>query len=328
LSVIVAAAAAATMALSTMVFGQTFTQTDPRYGLLTPLPDEGGVPPIVQMLNAPSEAELAHRAKAREYTRQIRIIRHKHLGNKRVTAIRAQGIAELREFTDPAALRPMWEELKNEKDDVRLAVLDHFASRGDDGQAALAWAAVYTTGADDTAIRHEAARRMTRPASPQVLALLDGALRSNRHTVVNNAGALAGALHALETIPLLIFTQVAQDTAETEGDLAWIAIQTQTAYTQSIESVVGDGAAAFVPVVGILNEGVVLRAVDAVVVSYRTDVHRSLVAMTSHDWGHSTEHLAYDPRRWWAWYNTEYVPFKQHQAREAALLEEPAPPRP
>jgi hypothetical protein len=301
--------------------------TDPRYGLLTPMPDRGGLPPLVELLNAPTETELAHRARVREYTAQIRAIRHKYFGGKRLTAIRSQGIAELREFTDAAALRPMWMELRKEQDDVRLAVLDHLAALGADGQAALAWAVIYHMDGGDAAIRHEAVKRLSTPASPPVLAVLDSALRSNRHAVVNQAGALAGTLNALETIPLLIVTQVAQDTASSEGDLAWIAIQTQTAYTQRIEAVVGDGAAAFVPVIGILNEGVVLRAVDAVVISYRTDVHRSLVAMTSHDWGRSTEHLAYDVRRWWEWYNREYVPFRNEQAREAAVSgDQPAQP--
>ncbi|MHC4109274.1 MAG: hypothetical protein ACYSTY_14435, partial [Planctomycetota bacterium] len=88
-----------------------WTQKDPRYGLLTPLPETGGVPPIVELLHGPTAAELAHRARVRQYAKQIRVIRHKYLGRKKVESIRAEGIEQLREFTDPAAFRPLIEEL-------------------------------------------------------------------------------------------------------------------------------------------------------------------------------------------------------------------------
>ena len=119
---------------------------DPRYGILSPIPDRGGVPPIVDMLTSPSEGQLAFRARSRQFTQQIRAIRHKYLGKIRVLSLRAQGLAQLREFTDPAALMPLIRELTGEADDVRLGVLDHFAALGDDGQAALAWLAIYDHG--------------------------------------------------------------------------------------------------------------------------------------------------------------------------------------
>ena len=58
---------------------------------------------------------------------------------------------------------------------------------------------------------------------------------------------------------------------------------------------------------------------DAVAINYRTAIHRSLVAMTTNDWGQSTEHLGYDMARWREWYNNEYVPLKREQARLAVL---------
>jgi hypothetical protein len=36
----------------------TWSQTDPRYGFLTPIPDHGAVPPIVQMALRPAPQEL------------------------------------------------------------------------------------------------------------------------------------------------------------------------------------------------------------------------------------------------------------------------------
>ena len=47
-----------------------------------------------------------------------------------------------------------------------------------------------------------------------------------------------------------------------------------------------------------------------------------LVGVTSEDWGHDTAGMGYDIRQWWAWYNEQYVPFKNEQAREAGLAEQ------
>ena len=111
-------------------------QHDPRYGILSPIPDRGSVPPIVDMLTRPTEGQLALRARSRQFTQQIRAIRHEYLGKIRVLPVRAQGLAELWEFTDPAAFMPLIRELTGEADDVRLGLLDHFATLGDDAQAA------------------------------------------------------------------------------------------------------------------------------------------------------------------------------------------------
>lgn len=310
-----------------------YQQTDPRYGLLTPLPENGGLPPIVDMLYGPTPQELDFRARSRDYAKQIGLIRHKHFGDKRVPEIRQAGLEQLREFTDPAAFRPMFEELRREDDEIRLALLDHFASQGELGQAALAWVAIYAANEEKTAereaaLRNEATRRMTQPPSIPVIQVLDGALRSQTHRVANNAGALAGSLNALQTIPLLIFAQVTGDAVREQGDLAWIAIGTQQLFVVDVNPVVGNGVVAFEPVVSVINEGVVLRVVDAVAMSYRVDVHRSLVAMSTMEWGQSTEPLGYDPQKWWAWYNTEFVPHMQKKLEIARLAEPPQPEKP
>jgi hypothetical protein len=157
---------------------------------------------------------------------------------------------------------------------------------------------------------------MVGPPARPVLRVLDMTLRSPKHQIANNAGLVAGSIGALETIPLLIVGQNTRDPRPSdEGDLAWIAIQTQTAFVSGLVPVVGDSAGAFQPVVGVVNEGIVLRATDAVVIVYRTVIHTALVAMTTADWGQSTAHLGYDRNAWWAWYNDVYVPFKREQAR-------------
>ena len=266
--------------------------------------------------------ESKYRAAVREYAKQIRAIRHKHFGDVKIQSIREAGISLLREFTDPAAFAPMIEELKREKDDVRLAVLDHFAQHGDEGQAALAFVAIYDESA---AMRNEALRRMVSPASEPVRYVLNGALRSTKDQVANAAANLAGSLNVIQTIPLLIFAQATATQADGagEGDLAWVAFQTQRAFVAGLQPVVGDASGAFQPIMGVVSEGVVLRVMDAVVISYRTEVHDALVNMTTSDWGQPTEPMGYNIQAWWDWYDKQYVPYKNEQAKSDTLAGEP-----
>ncbi len=304
-------------------------QDDPRYGLLSPLPETGGIPAIYNMLHGPSEAELAHRAKAREYEKQFRLLKRDYFQSlKNEKAVR-NGLAELAEFTDPAAFQPMLEVFADSPEPILLAIFDQLAAQGPYGLAALSGYVIQNAGdkAEDRelALCNEAtmllSEQLKDTATPApVLQVLDSGLRNPAHQIANNAGALAGAMNAVETIPLLIFAQATQDNVNQQtGDLAWIAIQTQTVYVSNVQPVVGDDSGAFQPVLGVLSEGVVLRVWDAVAINYRTYIHRSLVAMTTHEWGESTEYLAYDMRAWWHWYNTEFVPFKNEQIAMARL---------
>jgi hypothetical protein len=287
-------------------------RTDPRYGLLTPLPDRGAVPPIVELLDRRSPEDEAVRARHRQYEQQVQRLRHDHFRQKKGER-RAEGIAQIDEFVDPASFQTLIERLSDEGDDVREALLQHFAEQGEDGQAALAWIFIHD---DDEAFRNEALRHMVSPVEGPVLAVLDQSLRSPKHATANNAGTLAGALNVVQAIPLLIFAQATQDEIPADqGDLAWIAIGTQIPFVANLQPVVGDNAGAFQPVIGVVNEGVVLRVMDAVVVVYRTEVHRSLVAMSSREFGESTAHLGYDMPAWWAWYNGEFVPHLRARLR-------------
>jgi len=74
-------------------------------------------------------------------------------------------------------------------------------------------------------------------------------------------------------------------------------------------------------VLGVVTEGVILRAIDAVVVNYRIDIHNALVSMTTDEWGQSTEYLGYDPAKWYAWYNEQFVPHMRKQIEIAKLAE-------
>lgn len=293
-------------------------EESPDVELLSPLPADGIVPPIVtprydEFLDAVSPS----RARIREYERQLKTLRYRHFGRIRVAEIRAQGLDRLREFTDPASFGLMVEVFRNEQDDVILAMLDHFVAQGEAGEGMLAWIAIYH---DDPSMRHEATRRLANGSSDPVLQQLDIALRSDDHAVASHAATLAGSLGAFKAIPLLIFGQAAGGPApQGTGDLAWMSIETQRAYVAGIIPTVGSAAGAYVPIIDTVNEGTLMRVVDAVAIVYRTEVHRVLVAMTSAEMQQSTAHLNYDLDAWWYWYNDEYVPFKNEQIMIEAL---------
>lgn len=278
------------------------------------------VPPLADMSEEPTAQELQVRSQARDYLRQIRLMKHQFLGSKRNEELRAQGIAQISEFTDPASFLALIDELRREKDDVRVALLDHFAKQGEWGQAALAWIAIHEH--EDEAFHYEALTRLTTPVGNPTLNVIEAGLRSEDDFTANLAGRLVGHLQVFDAIPLLIHSQAADREVEEAGDLAWIAVGRQKVFVRALIPILGDNSGAFMPVPGVLTEGVVMRVVDAVAVIYRTEIHRTLVAMTSDDWGRSTADFGYDKTRWMAWYNNEYLPVKNEEIRAARLAQE------
>ena len=214
-----------------------------------PLPSSGAVPSIVPGgASAPFNRDDDTRTV--EWRGVIEGLVREFFRPGRRAEQRAEGIAELLEIEDHAAFQPMIEILQDQRDDVRLALLGHFTGSGAAGQAALAWIAVHC---EDEAFRYEATLRIDQPVDPSVL-ILDHALRDTRHATVSNAASLANALDIYETI-LLIFNQATQDEYEksdrTDRDRT-------RSLVQDLVPVVGNGSAAFNPVVGHVYEGTVL----------------------------------------------------------------------
>jgi hypothetical protein len=162
-------------------------QTDRPNNLLSPIPEKGGIPPLYSKSYGILADQIRHRAVVRDYAKQIRQIRQRHFGTLRSDKLRAEGMTQLAEFIDPAAFIPLAQELAKEKDDVRLAMLDHFKAQAEEGQGALAHVVIYD---NDTAIRNEALRRMKGPAPQPVLYAVDRALRSSDADVVNAAAVM------------------------------------------------------------------------------------------------------------------------------------------
>ena len=278
--------------------------------LVTPIPATGAVPPIADRAVLTVPRELAPGVSAAEYERRAKALKASCFGGRK-GATRARGITQLSDWTDPTSWPVLWRVLRTEADDVRLAVLDHFAAQGGLGEAQLADIAIRD---DDAAIRHEASRRIRRPAGPEALAVIDNALRAPQHSIANNAGILAGRVDAFAAIPVLIFAQATADEARTKADLAWIAIATRQSYVANVVPIVGNGSGAFQPVIGSVASGVVMRVQDAVVYTYRADVHNALVSLATRQSGQATADFGWDMARWWSWFNTQFVPAQRAKA--------------
>lgn len=289
--------------------------------LLRPLPSSGAVPMAVD----PAILQAHDGSDGQSYERAAKDFIRTRFGARR-GLIRTTNLEQFSQWTVPASWQALWDAMQEQRDDVKIAFFDHLAAQGDLGEAMLAKIAIK---ANNTAIRHEATRRIRRPACDAVVAVIDLGLRDKRHVVANQAGLLAGKVDAFAVIPALIFAQATADEKKNDGDLAWIAIGSQISYVANVQAVVGDGAAAFTPVIGNLQTGVLMRVQDAMVYNYRSDVHQSLITLTTRDFGASTADMGWDIKRWWQWFNEVYVPFKQARAAtDAAPAAPPAmPPR-
>lgn len=282
--------------------------------LLVPLPTAGGIARMAPHARPGTPEQWAR------HDATFEALRSRSFSHVASGKARAAGLATLREATDPAGFGSMYGALRGQKEDVLVAMLDAFAKGGDEGQYALACVAIQD---DSAAVRAEATRRIRRPPAASVLAALDDGLRSENHDWIDRAGILAGAVHAVEALPTLIFAQFAQAPKSDRGDRAWIAIGRTVSYVANVVPVVGDNAGAYQPVIGQLIEGVVMRVQDCAVTIYHGGVHDALVAMSTYDSGTDTSALGWDIRAWHRWFNEQYVPMKKRQDEELAKASAP-----
>lgn len=281
----------------------------------TPIANEGVLPPMVDArTSARARANLAA-SRTPGVRGLLESIRRTNLGRMRKPETRASGLEQLRSLDDPGFLYAMPEVLADEAEDVRRTVVEHLATSGPSGQAALAWTAIHGT---TSAMREACLASLRGPAAAETLAVLQTALRGGNHRTIDRAGRIAGVMDAWPAIPHLVATQYSADRVRRKSDLAWIAIGTQRSYVQNLIPVTGDGSGAFQPVIGQILEGFVMRVMDAVVVIYRTEVHRSLVGITSRATGSDTSGNGWSFTAWRDWYNDEFLAIADEQATEAA----------
>lgn len=289
--------------------------------------------------------------RVREYARQQKIrvqlekelykIRHQYIHGIKNKDIRSAGIHKIRGYTQPALYESLLKIFGKEDSDVRTAVLEHLADQKNDAaDTTIAWAAVFGNSKE---FRNEAAgvlKGRVKTADGEsaaevkrgIKSVIAQGLRSSENDELVAAAGLAQQFKLFEAIPMLINAQIQGQVAGGGGgggddhSLAWIQVGTQTAFVSDLTPVVGDSAVAFDPTVSVLTEGSILRIIDAVVVTYRVDIHNTLVAMSSEAWGKPTNRLGWDNKAWHDWYRKDFVPFlaKQEAEKKAAMEAETA----
>lgn len=283
-----------------------------------------------------SRTYAAQQKKRLEAEKELKKIRYKHFGSINNVEIRQAGIAKIREFTDPAIFPSLVEIFRDERDDVRSAVLDHLSDQhSDEGDACLAWIATHDASPElrASATRKVASRvRTTGNVSSRIALVVYGALRSPNEAVIAAGAQLAQGIGMYDAIPWLISSQlgsapVSSGESDRGGDLAWIMVGKQIAFVSDLTPVVADSAVAFDPQLSVITEGVLLRVHDAAVLTYRYEVHNALIDLSERDWGRPTRGLGWNQDGWRDWYAKDYLPFRKQRDRELAAAKPVEPPK-
>jgi hypothetical protein len=279
------------------------------------------------------KAYIAAQKKRVDMDRELRLIRAKYFRGINNTEIRQVGLSKLRAFTDPAVYPALLELFKDDQKDVREAILDHLIDReNDEADAAVAWAAVFD---DDKWFRREAGQRLLERTervgvSNRIKSVVATGLRTNRTNEVVAAAELAGVLTLYEAIPMLINAQVQGDPPQRAADggdaaLAYILVGQQVAFVSDLTPVVGDSAVAFDPTLSVATDGVVLRVINAVVVTYRVEVHNALIGLANAGWdGRDTSPMGWDEKKWRDWHAADFVPYRRQVEAAAAKADAPS----
>jgi hypothetical protein len=260
--------------------------------------------------------------------REFKLIRAKHFRNIRGTEMRQAGIVKMKAYDEPALFPSMLEIFGNEGPDVQGALLDHWSDLNlDEADATITWTAVFSK---DKAFREAAKQRLLAKAkandghvSNRIKSVIAIGLRKQRTSEVVAAAELARDLRLFDAIPMLIAAQAVGQPAGTsagfggggEGDdsaLAYIVVGQQVAFVSDLTPVVGDNAVAFDPTLAVATEGVVMRVMDAFVVTYRIEVNSALIGLANSGWdGRSTAPLGWNGRAWREWYVKEFLPYRK-----------------
>lgn len=258
------------------------------------------------------DALKAHHLRREHLEVELRRIRHRYFRNPRAQDLRAAGFEKLKAYNDPAIFESMIEIFSRAGDDVVEFIIDHLASlETPEALATVAWTAVFDSHARRRAMATDTlADTLDGKDAPRAVksVVADGLRRAHDPHVANAAG-LAATLKMADAIPAMIASQVVgRGNGSGGGSLAYILIGQQQAFVSDLEPVVGDSAVAFDPTLSVVTEGVVLRVMDAVVVTYRVEVHDALVRLTSDLSGRDTSYLGWDVPKWRQWYAKEFLP--------------------
>ena len=319
------------------------TSPSPATGSVT---DTSGVPEWASRL-LPDPDSPAGKAFAAERRKQIAIkkellqIRFKYFMTP-YGETRQVGIGKIKAYTDPIAYPVLLSVFEHEEQDVRGAVLDHLADqRTESGDAALAWAAVFSTDVwerDSARARLRARVAETKSVGQRVRAVLMAGLKDSSDDPPAAAAKIASGFDLFDMIPAMVNAQVGGGAgaggpggggsiAGVGGAIATIMIGTQQAFVSGLTPVVGDNAVAFDPTLSVVTSGTYIAIYGAAVVTYRTEVHDTLVGLADRGWdGRSTAGLGYNPQAWSDWYTKMFLPYRASPAAQAAQASQKAAP--
>ena len=278
---------------------------------------------------SPEQMTYTHRMKSKaQQEKELKKLRATYFRSSRNTEVRQVGISKLRDYTDAAIFPSLITLFQGEGADAEQAVLDHLADlTTDEADASLAWAAVF---GKDKVFREAATKRLVArvkqvgQTTNRVKWVISLGLRDAANDSVVAGARLAQTLGLYDAIPMLINAQVTQSAGPSRADdggdaaLAYILVGRQQAFVSGLTPVVGNNAVAFNPQLSVLTEGVVLRVIDAVVITYRIEVNQALVGLSSQGWGQPTASLGWDQKAWREWYTKEFAPYRAKKDAELA----------
>jgi hypothetical protein len=280
-----------------------------------------------------SRAKAAKNKRKVELERELAKLRATYFRGARNVEQRQIGIAKLRAYNQPEAYPPLLKVFERESEDVQRAIIGMLIEQGTaEADATLAWAAVMLNNAEFRSNAGAGLRQRVRAAgvTQPIFNVLDMALQSESEDRANAAAEFADEFEIVGLIPRLISAQVSGNPgggggeSDRTGDLAFIAIGRQVAFISDLTPVVSDSAVGFDPTISVANEGTVVAIQDAAVTIYRTEIHASLVGLTSRVWGQPTSGLGYDYEAWKRWYFDQFLPSQQQKGAETDPDREPS----
>jgi hypothetical protein len=260
-----------------------------------------------------SQPEVRALGPLSEVEKDLRGVYYRFFKSTRNPEMHEQGWREIERFMDDPRIYELMLELFEDKPiEIKRDLLELFVNVAtEDADVLLAWVAVFDA---DKQMRTWAAGRLIERVgeeepSNRIQRVLETALVSRDDDAVVASSSLVRRFNLLQAIPHLIQAQAQPQRREVRrGAIAQIVVGTQQAFVANLTPVVANNAVAYQPTIGVVTDGVVLRVMDAVVWSYRTEVHSNLVGMSSDAWGSSTASMGYDHRKWYKWYEDEFKP--------------------
>ncbi|MBX3366258.1 MAG: hypothetical protein KF912_02945 [Phycisphaeraceae bacterium] len=307
-------------------------------GVMASLPGATAASPQPVRVEDPESG--ASRAKALQNKRRVEIerelskLRATHFRSVRNVELRQVGISKLRAYTSSEAYPSLLKVFEREGEDVQRAIVEMLIEQGSpDADATLAWAAVMLNNASFRMHARDGLRERIRldGVTQPILNVLDIALQSESDARASAAAEIANEFEIVGLIPRLIVAQFSGNPSgggresDRRGDLAFIAIGRQVAFVSDLTPVVSDSAVGFDPTISVVNEGTVMAIRDASVTIYRTEIHRSLVGLSSRAWGKPTDGLGYDYEAWKRWYFDEFLPSQESNGKADAPTNDPQP---